>query len=144
MSNAFACAVRLLTRREHGAYELVNKLIQKGYPEHEAQEALLECQRLNLQSDDRFVDNVCRARIRQGYGPVRIRRELQDLKIDGEIISNALQQEQDNWLLHALEVWKKKYKEPSERSYSVMQKQKQFLLYRGFSTDTIATLFKEI
>lgn len=144
MSNGFACAVRLLTRREHGAYELVNKLLQKGYPEHEARDALLECQRLGLQSDDRFVDSLCRARIRQGYGPVRIRRELQALKIDGELINNTLQQEQDNWLSHALWVWQKKYKEQGELSYSVMQKQKQFLLYRGFSTDTIATLFKEI
>lgn len=144
MSNAFACAVRLLTRREHGAYELTNKLLKKGYPENEAQDAVLECQRLDLQSDERFVDNICRARIRHGYGPLRIRRELQDLQIDAELITNTLRQEQDNWLSYALEVWKKKYKEQGELSYSAMQKQKQFLLYRGFSTDTIAMLFKDI
>lgn len=144
MSNAFACAVRLLTRREHGAYELTNKLLKKGYPANEAQDAVLECQRLDLQNDDRFVDNICRARIRQGYGPLRIRRELQDLQIDAELITNTLRQEQDNWLSYALEVWKKKYKEQGELSYSATQKQKQFLLYRGFSTDTIAMLFKVI
>lgn len=144
MSDAFTCAVHLLTRREHGAYELTNKLLKKGYPENEAQDAVLECHRLGLQSDDRFVDNICRARIRQGYGPLRIRRELQDLQINAELITNTLKQEQDNWLSYALEVWKKKYKEQGELSYPVMQKQKQFLLYRGFSTDTIAMLFKAI
>ncbi len=144
MSEVFTCAVRLLARREHGAYELTNKLLKKNYPESEAQDAVLECQRLGLQSDDRFVENICRARIRQGYGPLRIRRELQDLQIDVELINHTLQHEQDNWVTYALEVWKKKYKNQTALSYPALQKQKQFLLYRGFSTDTIAMVFKDM
>lgn len=134
--------MRLLARREHGAHELANKLAQKEYPELEIQEALLKCQRLGLQSDSRFVDNVCRARIRQGYGPIRMRQELQSLQIDRDLIESVLQKEQDNWLMYAIEVRKKKYKDQSELSYAGLQKQKQFLLYRGFSTDTIAMVFK--
>ena len=144
MSNAFSCAIRLLARREHGAYELTTKLLKKGYLNQDVQDALLECRRLGLQSDDRFVENVVRTRIRQGYGPTRIRRELQELQIDGGLINNALRHEQDNWLSHAFAVWQKKYKDEGELSYHAVQKQKQFLLYRGFSTDTINTLFKEI
>ena len=140
-SNAYACAVRLLARREHGAHELVNKLVLKGYPADAAEEALRECQRLGLQSDSRFVENVCFTRIRQGYGPIRIRQELQHLQVDSVLIDAVLQQEQDNWLAYALGVWKKKYKEQSELSYVALQKQKQFLLYRGFSTDTITKIF---
>jgi regulatory protein len=140
-SNAFACAVRLLARREHGAHELTSKLQKKGYSGCEAQDAVLECQRLGLQRDQRFVENVSRARISQGYGPVRIRQELQQLHIDDELINDVLRQEQDNWLSYAMGVWKKKYKEQGELSYLVLQKQKQFLLYRGFSTDTITMLF---
>lgn len=134
--------MRLLARREHGAHELAAKLAKKGYLGVAIQEALAECQRLNLQSDSRFVENVCRTRIRQGYGPLRIRQELQNLQIDSELIEAALQQEQDNWLDYAIGVWKKKYKEQSESSYIALQKQKQFLLYRGFSTDTITRVFK--
>jgi regulatory protein len=144
MSNAFACAVRLLARREHGAYELTTKLLKKGYLDQEIQDALLECRRLGLQSDDRFVETMFRVRIRQGYGPIRIRRELQELQIDSELINNALRHEQDNWLSHAFAVWQKKYKDDDDRSYHVVQKQKQFLLYRGFSTDTINRVFKDI
>jgi regulatory protein len=135
--------VRLLARREHGAHELVNKLAAKGYLEPDIQSALFECQRHGFQSDSRFVENLCRTRIRQGYGPIRIRHELQNLHVDGELISAALQQEQDNWLAYAVEVWKKKYKDPVDLSYTALQKQKQFLLYRGFSTDTITMIFKD-
>lgn len=143
MNDAYMCAVRLLTRREHGAHELAIKLAQKGYSKLDIQEALLECQRLGLQNDNRFVDNVCRTRIRQGYGPQRIRQELKSLQIDAELIDKALQQEQENWLAYAIGVWKKKYKEQGELSCAVVQKQKQFLLYRGFSTETIAKVFSQ-
>lgn len=133
--------MRLLARREHGAHELANKLAQKGYAGDAIQDALEKCQRLELQSDSRFVENVCRARIRQGYGPLRIRQELQQMQVEGALIEAVLQQEQDNWLDYAIGVWKKKYKEQVELSYIAIQKQKQFLLYRGFSTDTIAMVF---
>lgn len=141
-SNAYTCAVRLLARREHGAYELANKLATKGYLDIDIQDALNECQRLGLQSDCRFVDNVFRARIRQGYGPIRICHELEHLQIDSELIDARLQQERDNWLDYAVGVWQKKYKEHVNISYTTLQKQKQFLLYRGFSTDIINMVFK--
>lgn len=141
VNEAYACAVRLLTRREHGAFELANKLALKGYPTSAIQDALHECQHLGLQSDSRFVENVCRTRICQGYGPQRIRQELQNLRVDVELIDTVLQQEDDNWLAYAIGVWKKKYKEQDELSYIALQKQKKFLLYRGFSTDTIAKVF---
>lgn len=142
-SKAYACAIRLLSRREHGAQELTNKLVEKGYSVYDAQEAVVACQRLNLQSDARFVDNLSRARIRQGYGPIKIQHELQHLAIDRALIEYVLAQEQENWLEYARLVWKKKYKEQTEITYAAMQKQKQFLLYRGFSTDTITYLFRE-
>ena len=136
--------MRLLARREHGAHELANKLAVKGYSDTAIQEALQKCQRLGLQSDDRFVEHVCHTRIRQGYGPVRIRQELQNLQIAREMIDAVLHLEQCNWLSHAMDVWKKKYKDDVEPSYADVQKQKQFLLYRGFSVDTITQIFKVV
>ncbi len=144
MSEALVGAVRLLSRREHGAHELHHKLAKKGHIDSEIQAALEECQRLGLQSDSRFVENVCRTRIRQGYGPVRIRQELKQLKIDSELIDTALSQGPDEWLSHALQVWQKKYKEPREDAHAKQQQQKQFLLYRGFSTEIINSLFKNL
>lgn len=144
MTKAFDCALRLLTRREHGAQELADKLVQKGYSQTEVDEAVAKCQNLDLQSDVRFVEAVCRVRIRQGCGPLKILQELQAKQIARELIDNALDQEKDNWLDYAQAVWDKKYKKNYPTSYVELQKGQRFLLYRGFPTDIIAKVVKEI
>lgn len=138
MSETLVCAVRLLARREHGLAELADKLAQKGYIDADIQDALATCQRQGFQSDLRFAESICRTRVRQGYGPVRIRQELQSKQISREIIEDALRAEQENWLDHATRAWEKKYEISDDASFADKQKQKQFLLYRGFSMETIA------
>ena len=142
MTKAFVSAVRLLARREHGAHELAQKLLQKKHPENEVQAAVNECQRLDLQSDVRFVGSLCRTRIRQGHGPVRIRQDLQQVRVDPELIHQVLDDERDNWVSYAREVWMKKYGAQTEESFAATQKQKQFLFYRGFSAETINEMFR--
>lgn len=132
----------MLARREHGAKELMQKLALKGYATDEIHEALAECQRLDLQSDTRFAETLCRGRIRQGYGPERIRQELKSKYIDRELIEAILAVEDDNWLACAMNAWRKKYKQHGDSSYLETQKQKQFLLLRGFSMHTIAMVFE--
>ncbi|QMT59952.1 recombination regulator RecX [Legionella sp. PC997] len=144
MTKAFDCAVRLLSRREHSALELCDKLKQKGYSAIEAKKALDECQRLDIQSDRRFVELCCRLRIRQGYGPLKISQELSSKGIDKELIHQFLQQEEDNWLTYALDVWQKKTKGQCDLSFDELQKHQRFLLYRGFGMDTIAQVKKEL
>ena len=144
MSKAFDSAVRLLSRREYGAVELCEKLKQKGYSLEERQEALAACQRLDLQNDKRFVEVYCRSRIRQGYGPLKINQELNNKGIDHEVTQQALQEEQDNWLVYALKVWQKRNKNQHDWSFDELQKQQRFLLYRGFSMDTITLVKKEL
>lgn len=143
MTKAYACALRLLAKRDHGAYELREKLLKKGYGSLEIQAAIAECQRLNLQSDKHFAKQVCRWRINQGYGPLRIKQELQTKRIDEMLIKEVLQNEQENWLLYAQQVWLKKFKAPNEPSFEELQKQKRFLFNRGFSTELITNLFKD-
>lgn len=144
MTKAYDCALRLLCRREHGAAELVIKLEQKGYSPSESRDALAECQGLGLQSDARFAEILCRARIRQGYGPLKISQELQSKQIEADLIHQVLEQERDNWFDYALVVWQKKYKEQTPPPYIELQKRQRFLLYRGFSMDTISRVVKEI
>ena len=137
MSEAYEGAIRLLTRREHGAHELALKLAIKGHAEEAIEAALVLCQQRGLQSDARFAEQLCRLRVRQGYGPVRIQNELQALRVARSLIDAALQEEADHWVSHALLVWQKKVKTQGALSYIALQKQKQFLLYRGFSHETI-------
>lgn len=144
MTKALDCAMRLLGRREHSAAELTEKLAQRGYGAAEIAELLIKCQQLGLQSDARFVESLCRARIRQGYGPLKISQELQAKRVEPALVRQVIEQERDNWLGYALTVWHKKYKHEAELSYVELQKRQRFLLYRGFSTDTIAGVIAEI
>lgn len=144
MTKAFDCAIRLLSRREHSAMELYEKLKQKGFDQSDVQEAINRCQQLDLQKDDRFAEVYCRTRIRQGYGPLKISQELTGRGIDKHLTQQVLRQEEPNWVAYALDVWQKKRKGLSELSFSEVQKQQRFLLYRGFSMDIIARVTKEL
>jgi regulatory protein len=137
MDKALHCAVRLLARREHSLAELADKLAQKGHVGEEIQEALATCQRQGLQSDARFAESLCRTRIRQGYGPMRIRQELKAKSVAREHIESVLSIDPQHWLGHARDVWEKKYAPSGDASFAEKQKQRQFLLYRGFSMETI-------
>lgn len=137
MNEAMTYAVTVLTRREHSAAELARKLARKGHEASLIADTISQCQRLGLQDDGRFIENFSRTRIRQGYGPRRIIQELQAHQLDEGLIASFLQQEADNWADYALAVWKKKYTRVCEPSSVSLQKQKQFLYYRGFSVDTI-------
>lgn len=144
MTKAMDSALRLLTRREHGAIELCDKLKQKGFSHVDAKEAVDECQRLGLQSDSRFVEAYSRSRIRQGYGPLKITQDLKARGVDGDLIHRELAQESDNWISHAMDVWQKKCKGQTDLSFIEIQKQQRFLLYRGFGMDIIAAVVKEM
>jgi len=137
MSEAYVCAVRLLARRDYSFAELEGKLAQKGYNHAAIQDALEICVRQGLQSDIRFVESLCRTRIRQGYGPIRIRQELQSKHISREMVEEVLRSFEEEWLDHARCVWEKKYMPSDEASFAEKQKQKQFLLYRGFPMEII-------
>lgn len=137
MNEAYEGAIRLLMRREHGAHELALKLATKGHAKETIEAALLLCQQRGWQSDARFAEQLCRLRVRQGYGPIRIQKELQALQVARPLIDLALQKEADHWISHALLVWQKKVKTLGPLSYVALQKQKQFLLYRGFTHETI-------
>jgi len=143
MTKVLDSALRLLTRREHGAKEVCEKLKKKGFKPEEIQDALESCQRLNLQSDQRFVELYIRYRIRQGYGPLKISQELKQKGVDSELIHQEIKQEGPNWLSYALNVWEKKCKGQINLSFQEIQKQQRFLLYRGFDMDIISQVVKE-
>ncbi len=142
MTEALSAAVAILARREHGAMELAEKLFKKGFAADEVTQAITKCQNLNLQSDQRYVASLLRVRIGQGYGPERIRQECHFKKIDAVYYEQALETEGVDWLVCAQRVLDKKYKSCQPLTQLMQQKQKQFLRYRGFSSQLIAELFK--
>lgn len=137
MPDAYHRAIGLLARREHGAAELTKKLCSKGFALDDVQKALKMCQQLGYQDDGRFAEQKMRSRMAKGYGPERIRLELRQLGIDGDVIDTVLADETLDWLTQAHAVLQKKYGRIACDSIAIRQKQKQFLYSRGFSTHLI-------
>ena len=120
----------------------MTKLLQKGFDSDIIEHVIAKLMELNLQSDERFAEMICRTRVKQGYGPLRIRQELSLKQIDSSQVDDLLSTEQDNWVAHALAVWHKKYNRQIEYSTKDHQKQKSYLYARGFAVETIAQVFE--
>lgn len=140
--DAYHQAVTMLARREHGALELGRKLSKKGHSEAVIQSVLEKCQQLGLQHDARFAAQKIRTRVAQGYGPLRVQLELQHLGVSRDVIEAAFFAEAYDWHEQAAFVLQKKYGNISSRTPAILQKQKQFLLYRGFSMTTIMQVMR--
>ncbi len=128
-------AMDLLARREHAYTELALKLRQKGFEQSDIIVALDKLVADNLLSDERFAYEYTRSRQRRGFGPVRIRLELQERGVDPELIRDTLSEYGvDDWQIAARGVWQKKYSSlPTD--FEMLSKQKRFLNYRGFSEE---------
>lgn len=142
MDKAYNYALSILAKREYARSELMTKLLQKGFDSVIIESVIAKLMDLNLQSDERYAEMICRTRVKQGYGPLRISQELNLKQIDSSQVNDLLREEQDNWVSHALAMWHKKYNRQAEYSVKEQQKQKSFLYARGFSMDTIAQVFE--
>lgn len=132
----------LLARREHSLAELKKKLLAKKYLEEEISDLLKELATNNMQSDERFVENLVRTRINRGCGALRIREELSLHQISPELVEKYLSLEEDEWIRFAEKTRCKKFgvKKPDVLLEEV--KQKKYLQYKGFNFTTINKLFK--
>ena len=132
--------ILLLSRREHSVYELEQKLAKYGVAD--VRDAIAYCISLDLQSDLRFAQMLCRTRIRQGHGPRRIEQDLQKARVHKDLIAEVLLSENENWREYLLQIWEKKYRNNLGKTPAEKRKQQQFLLSRGFYPADIMNLFR--
>jgi len=136
LSAARAVAVRMLSRREHAALELEQKLIGKGCDADTAADVLHWCQQNDLQSEERFVGGFVRQRRARLYGPRRIRAELAAKGVEDDLISVHLDGD-EAWLQAAREFVDRKSVDLS--AYRERGKVYQALLRRGFTAEQAGT-----
>lgn len=134
---ARAAAVRMLSRREHAALELAQKLIGKGCAEDLADEVLDWCQQHGLQSDERFAGSFVRQRRERLYGPRRIRAELAAKGLDDSLISAHLEDDAD-WLQAARRFVSRRAVDLG--SYRERGNLYQALMRRGFTAEQAGTV----
>ena len=129
--------MRLLSRREHSAVEIRDKLLKRDFEESEIDQAILELQQGGWLSDERFAEAYIRMRQMKGFGPIRIAIELNERGVKESIADEYLHTDDENWLQILEQQYLKKYKNKPVEDYNDKAKRIRFLQYRGFSLDNI-------
>nr|WP_305891056.1 regulatory protein RecX [Methylomonas sp. WSC-7] len=133
----------MLARREHSRRELQDKLALRGFNRDEVEPVIDGMAEQNWQNDQRYTECYVRQRIRSGYGPVRIRYELQQRGInDADLDIQA--DEQGGWQNLLLEVYSGKYGDEKSLTQNEWLKRSRFLQQRGFSGEMIKRLYAEL
>ncbi len=130
-------AVRYLAGREHSREELRRKLLTKCGDQSLVNRLLEDLARRRLQSDERFVEQYVAQRSRKGYGPVRIRQELRQRGIAGELIDRWLDASDPVWEERLGEVVRGKFGNRPAADFKERARRARFLEYRGFPSERI-------
>jgi len=135
--SAKSVAVRLLSRREHSAFEIRDKLQKRDFDEAEIAQTIIELQQGGWLSDERFAEAYVRMRQLKGFGPIRIAIELNERGVKEAIAEAFLDANDESWQQTLVQQYQKKYKNKTIEDYNEKAKRIRFLQYRGFSLDKI-------
>ncbi|ABX20097.1 recombination regulator RecX [Salmonella enterica] len=145
-------AVRILAVRDHSEQELRRKLsapvMGKNGPEEidatpdDYERVISWCHEHHYLDDNRFVIRFIASRSRKGYGPARIRQELNQKGIARESTEKAMRECDIDWSEMAREQAVRKYGEPLPSTFSEKVKVQRFLLYRGYLMDDIQEIWR--
>jgi regulatory protein len=130
----------LLARREHGRVELTRKLRQRGAPPELIEPALDRLTEEGLLSESRYLESFISYRARSGYGPLRIREELNQRGLPRPDVEQALRECGFNWQEKLEETWRRKFDGQLPRDVRERAQQGRFLSYRGYSMEMIGRL----
>ncbi|MFS9383163.1 recombination regulator RecX [Citrobacter sp. ANG330] len=145
-------AVRILAVRDHSEQELRRKLaapvMGKNGPEEivatpeDYDRVIAWCYEHQYLDDDRFIARFIASRSRKGYGPARIRQELNQKGIARESTEKAMRECEIDWSAIAREQAHRKYGEPLPTAFSEKVKVQRFLLYRGYLMEDIQQIWR--
>lgn len=136
-------AMRWLARRDYARQELGRRLTGRGMPSDRVEAVLDDLEKHNMVSDARFAEMFINARVSRGQGPFRIRNELKERGVSGELIEAALQEAETDWMRLATEVRRKKFGGDSPADARQLARQMRFLRYRGFEADHIKVALRQ-
>ena len=134
-------ALDLLSRREHSRKELYLKLTKRFESKENINLTLDRLEENNLLSDSRFAEEYVLARRRKGFGPIKITAELQNRGVNESLIFNEIQRF-DDWVSLARKSFKKKFPNGPSSDLKELQKQKNFLVNKGFSFNEIESVLE--
>ena len=127
-----AGALRLLAQREHSRHELNTKLVRRFGQSETLLQVLDELEQRGLLSDERFTECYVAMRMHRGYGPLRIRAELRERGIEGELAEIQLDLGSEDWLKHLRAVAVQRFGQGEAADRKEQARRARFLQYRGF------------
>lgn len=130
-------AVQLLSRRDHGEFELKQKLLLKQFEEQDVLQAVEYCKSNGWMDDLRYAKSQVRQHVYRGHGKRRIQQELNLKQVSDFVIEQAFDEEPQDWFELAKELAYKKFKGKKAADQKEYAKQVRFLQYRGFDFDQI-------
>lgn len=139
---SYTTALRLLARREHSELELRHKLIGRSFTDTIVDAVVMQLADEGLLSDQRFAEVYVRSRFERGYGPLRIRAELRERGISGDLTEQMLAGLSRRWVESAGRQRSKRFGHQLPADYRQRTKQMRFLQQRGFTSDQIQAVFR--
>jgi regulatory protein len=139
---SYAAALRLLARREHSRLELRHKLLVRNFTETAVESVVARLVDSGLLSDQRFAEVYARSRFERGYGPLRIRAELDERGVGAGLAERALADLCCPWVESAQRQRSKRFGRRLPGDFRDRAKQMRFLRQRGFTSDQIQAVFR--
>jgi regulatory protein len=111
---------------------LRRKLLDKGYDDDILAAVIERLIAEHLIDDRRYVDNFVVYHAARGQGPLRLRMQLRQMGLTGDIVESALANFPE-WSLKIQEARRKKFGAAVPSDHAARQRQAKFLSYRGYT-----------
>lgn len=130
-------AIKLLAAREHSRLELVRKLGARGFGEGEIAPVLDRLTAAGSLNESRMAELYVAERVRKGFGPLRIRRELIDKGLSETAIEPHLDPMAGDWPERLAEVHNRRFGPGAPSDRQELARRARFLEQRGFPSEAI-------
>ncbi|KAB8308257.1 regulatory protein RecX [Erwinia endophytica] len=148
-------AMRILALRDHSEAEFRHKLSlsvarSAMYAKEQAQvpptpeqidRVVVWCYENHYLDDAHFAERFVASRSRKGYGPQRIRMELEQKGVDRTLTDDALASAEIDWSRQAREVAERKFGRPLPANWQEKAKVQRYLMTKGFFSADIRSIF---
>lgn len=141
--------IKLLSHKARNEYEIKDKMFRKGFSEETIKEAIVYLREQNYVNDEDYAKSYIKDRVNvKKLGYARIKSELFQKRIDGDIIEDTLNEliDTEDEYERALELAEKKVNSTYKNDdiQATYRKLGGFLQRRGYSMDTILKVLNKV
>lgn len=129
-------ALRMLASREHSRFELARKLSAKGSEPDMVDAVLDRLVETGALNEARFAEAYVSERVRKGFGPLRIRAELQAKGLSDALIEAHLSQE-EGWEVRLATLHDRRFGRAAPGDRAEYARRGRYLEQRGFPAEMI-------